>query len=116
MVHAIVNGKAGYDASTGTVDVQVDRFGVVLLVEVKQYSDDLIGQFIVDFLSQEDDAFAVEAVVNVDPVGAAASWYAVCDLWYSDGHHCDFIGAGGLAPWRRGYRLGALSQVQTGDE
>ena len=77
MLHTVVDGQAGDDASAGGVDVEVDGFVGVFGVEVEHDANDLVGEFVVDFGAEEDDAFAVEAVVDVDPVGALGAGDAV---------------------------------------
>ena len=49
MLHAVINGKTRDDGSTGGVDVEVDWFVGIFGVEVEHDSDDLVGEFIVDF-------------------------------------------------------------------
>lgn len=68
-LHGVEDGEAGDDGSSGAVDVEVDGFGGVFFVEVEEDADDLIGEFVVDFGSEEDDAFSVETIVDVYPVG-----------------------------------------------
>ena len=51
----------------GAVDVEVDGFRAILFIEVKHNSDNLVGKFIVNFGSKENDTFSVKAVVNVNP-------------------------------------------------
>ena len=84
MLHAVINGKTRDDGSTGGVDVEVDWFVGIFGVELEHDSDDLVGEFIVDFWSDEDDAFTVETVVDVDPIGTLGSWYTVGYFWYTD--------------------------------
>ena len=68
VLHGIVNGQSGNDGTAGAVDVQINGFGGVFGIEVEHDTNDLIGEFVVDFGSQENDAFAIETIVNVDPV------------------------------------------------
>ena len=66
-LHGIENGKTGNDRSTGGVDVEVNWFRAIFFVEVEHYTDDLVGKFVVNFGSQEDDTLSVKTVVNVNP-------------------------------------------------
>jgi len=68
VLHAVVDGESGDDGSAGGVDVEVDGFVGVFRVEVEHYADYLVGELVIDFGAEEDDAFAVEAVVDVYPV------------------------------------------------
>ncbi len=58
-LHCVEDGKAGNYRSAGGVDVEVDGFGVVFFVEVEHDADDLVGKFVVDFGTQEDDTLSV---------------------------------------------------------
>jgi len=66
-LHGIENGKTRNDRSTGGVDVKVNWFGAIFFVEVEHHTDDLVGKFVVNFGSKEDDTLSVETVVNVNP-------------------------------------------------
>lgn len=46
----------------------------------QQHSDYLVGQLIIDLLPQENNALAVEAVVDVHPVRRGRPWYSVRHL------------------------------------
>ena len=126
VLHAVVDGQAGDDGTAGAVDVEVDGLVAVLGIEVEHDADDLVGQLVVDLGSDEDDALAVEAVVDVDPLGALRAGGAVRDLGNSDGHHLDVVpvrsGGGGRSTSRgrnqTGYRLGHRCDdiVRSGNE
>lgn len=58
-LHGVEDGKAGDYGSSGAVDVEVDGFGAIFFVEVEHDADDLVGKFIINFGTQEDDTFSV---------------------------------------------------------
>mmetsp|Transcript_41241 Transcript_41241/g.62515 ORF Transcript_41241/g.62515 Transcript_41241/m.62515 type:complete len:172 (-) Transcript_41241:205-720(-) len=109
VLHAIVNGKTGDNASSRTVDVQVDRLVLILAVQVEHHANDLVGELVVDLASDEDDALSVQTVVNVHPVCGLRAWHSVRHLRHSDWHHLNIISAAArthVAPCQRSYRLG----------
>jgi len=59
MLHAVEDSKTGNDGTSRTVDVKVNWLIGVLGIKIKHNSDDLVGEFIVNFGSEEDDTFAV---------------------------------------------------------
>jgi len=91
VVHRVVNRQPGDDRAAGAVDVEVDGLRRVLRVEVEHDADDLVGEFVVDLRTEEDDALAVESVVDVDPVGGLRAGHAVRDLGHAEGHHDDTL-------------------------
>eukprot|EP00966_Prymnesium_polylepis_P293197 6771983-Prymnesium_polylepis.1 len=72
VAHRVEDGEARLHRAAGRVDVHRDLFVVVLGVEVEHDCDQLIGELIVDLRPEEEDALAVHAVVDVDPIGAPA--------------------------------------------
>ena len=68
-LHGVEDSKTGDDRSTGAVYVEVDGFGAVFFVKIQHHTNDLVGELVIDFRSQEDDALSVKAVVNIHPVG-----------------------------------------------
>jgi len=84
----------------------------------------LVGEFIVDFGAEEDDAFAVEAVVDVYPVGGLGAGDTVGYFWDSNRHHFDGIAILMLVISNRSvvgkslYSLGhgRYNSIVTGDE
>ena len=112
--------------TAGTVDVEVDGLVAVLGIEVKHNADDLVGKLVIDFGTDEDDTLAVQAIVDVDPLGTLGSGDAVGDLGDTNGHHFDIVavrsGGGGRPTSRgrnqRGHRLGHRSNniVRSGNE
>lgn len=87
MLHGIINRHSRDDRPPRRVDVQVDGLGVVLRLEVQHDRDDLVRDLVVDFLAQEDDALAVQPVVDVDPVRLLRARHAEQHLRHADGHH-----------------------------
>ena len=63
----VVNGQTGNDRAAWRVDIQVDWFRRVFAVQIKHDTNDLVGKFIVNLAAKKNDAFTVQAIVNVDP-------------------------------------------------
>jgi hypothetical protein len=68
------------------VDVEQDRLGVVLGVEVQHQGDDVVGEVVGDFLTEEDNALLTQARVDVDPALVGAAGKTVGNARYTDGH------------------------------
>mmetsp|Transcript_5739 Transcript_5739/g.20052 ORF Transcript_5739/g.20052 Transcript_5739/m.20052 type:complete len:215 (+) Transcript_5739:361-1005(+) len=70
VLHGVVDGQGRHHVAPGTVDVHVHVF-VVLRVQVQHGSYDLVPEFLVDVLSQEDDPFPIQHVPYVHPLVSA---------------------------------------------
>ena len=55
-LHGVVDCQSGGDGSSGTVDVEGNVFGGVFVGEVEKLSNEDIGNFVIDALTEEDDA------------------------------------------------------------
>ena len=126
VLHAVVDGKTGDDGTARTVDVEVDGLVAVLGIKVEHNTDDLVGELVIDFGTDEDDTLTVQTIVDVDPLGTLGSGNAVSDLGNTNGHHFDIVavrsGRGGRPTScgrnQRGHRLGHRSNniVRSGNE
>ena len=74
VLHGVVNGHAGTDTSPGTVDVECDILGGVLVGQVEELGNEDVGNFVVDALSEEDDAVLEEAGDDVFLGGAVVDY------------------------------------------
>mmetsp|Transcript_8109 Transcript_8109/g.36900 ORF Transcript_8109/g.36900 Transcript_8109/m.36900 type:complete len:257 (-) Transcript_8109:431-1201(-) len=101
MSHGVEDGHGRHDVSSLGIDVQVDVLtALVDAVEVEHGRDELVTELFVDLLADPDDAFAVEAVPDVDPLPGVLVRGLVRDARDSDGHHggdgsAAFAGPGG---------------------
>ena len=69
MAHRVEHGEARGDRTARRVNVHGDRLVVVLRIEVQHDADHLVGNVIGDLLAEKEDALAVQAIVQVDPIG-----------------------------------------------
>ena len=107
--HGVEDGHGRHDVSSLGVDVQVDVLtALVDAVEVEHGRDELVTELFVDLLADPDDAFAVEAVPDVDPLPGVLVRGLVRDARDSDGHHGGDGSAAFAGPGGHGERGGDL--------
>ena len=64
-LHRVVDGEAGCDRAAGGIDVEFDVLLFVLAFQEEKLGDDNVGDVVVDFRAEHDDAVLEEARVNV---------------------------------------------------
>lgn len=69
MAHRVEHGEARGDRTARRVNVHGDRLVVVLRIEVQHDADHLVCNVIGDLRAEKEDALAVQAIVQVDPIG-----------------------------------------------
>mmetsp|Transcript_84924 Transcript_84924/g.104135 ORF Transcript_84924/g.104135 Transcript_84924/m.104135 type:complete len:255 (+) Transcript_84924:66-830(+) len=91
VLHSVIDGETRDHRSTRTVYVQVNGLVAVLGIQIKQNSDDLVCQLVINLLANENDSFPIKPVVNVNPFGIRRPWNSICYLGHTQGHHVPAI-------------------------
>jgi len=65
ILHGVINAQAGVNAAAGAIDIHLDIAMAVCAVQEQQLGGDDIGHFVVDRVSQEDDAVHHQPAVYV---------------------------------------------------
>ena len=68
------------------VDIKVNRFGVVIGVEIQHGRHDGVGQGVTDRLPQKNNPLLVEAGIEVNPLGILASRQTIGNFGGTDRH------------------------------
>mmetsp|Transcript_25888 Transcript_25888/g.64682 ORF Transcript_25888/g.64682 Transcript_25888/m.64682 type:complete len:207 (+) Transcript_25888:1220-1840(+) len=89
VLHGVEHGHAGDDGAAGGVDVEVDGLGVVLALQVEHDGDDLVRDLVINLLPEENNALAIQPVVDIHPIGLLRARHAVRHLGDADRHHAD---------------------------
>ena len=77
-LHRVEDRHAGGDRAAGAVDVEVDVALGVLRRQQQQLRADLVGDRVVDWLAEEDDALAQQPVVDGVVAGSCRSPTRAC--------------------------------------
>src|SRR5947208_4086232 len=66
-LHSIVDSQASINHSTRRIDIQINILGCILTLEEKQLCYSEVGNIIIDWRANEDDAFLEQARIDVHP-------------------------------------------------
>src|SRR5213080_4709579 len=64
-LHSIIDSQTSIDHSTRRVDIQVDILGCILTLEEKQLRYSEVGNIIIDWRTNKDDAFLEQARIDI---------------------------------------------------
>ena len=83
---AIEDRQAGSHRATGRIDVQIDRLGAVLGIQVQHLGHQAVGDRVIHLGAKEQDPLHSEAGVDVNPALVLAAGKAVGNAGGADGH------------------------------